>query len=229
MAVMRGSPAVSAPGLWVDLDWLLGLPLEGPALSVLWSAVHRDLAAAPQRPPGVEEALAALEAALERQEIYNLRSRCLDGDWIGGLGQLEQCLRKGWQQEAMRLFVASLAFPLLQELHHRLLDDDAPPCPFDADQRAELFWRCQVLLGLLEPLPGPRPARLPVVIEQIIRRGALVWMERQGPEATTRAVVLLQRLAEVNPQARSWAEPALRQRLAQLRQPLAQTSVPPMP
>ncbi len=214
MPLTPENPAASVPGLWVELDWLLGLPLEGPALSVLWSAVHRDLAASPHHPPGGEAILARLEAALERQEICNLRSRCLDGDWIGGLGQLEQCLRKGWQQEEMRLFVASLAFPLLQELHHRLLDDDAPPCRFDADQRAELLWRGHLLLALLEPLPGPRPARLPVVIEQISRYGALAWMERQGPEAEARAIALLQRLAEVNPEARFWVEPALQERRA---------------
>jgi len=222
MPLTQVSSAAGTPGLWVDLDWLLGLPLEGPALSVLWSAVHRELAAAPQRPPGSEAILASLEAALEQQEIYNLRSRCLDGDWIGGLSQLERCLRMGWQQEAMGLFVASLAFPLLQELHHRLLDDDPPPCPFDADQRAELLWRGHVLLGLLEGLPGPRPARLPVVTEQISRYGALAWMERQGPEAAARAIALLQRLAAVNPEARFWVEPALRERLAE-------TSTPPVP
>lgn len=214
MSLMPENPATGVPGLWVELDWLLGLPLEGPALSLLWSAVRRDLLAAPLPPPGGEAGLAGLEAALERQEIYNLRGRCLDGDWLGGLGRLEELLRQGWRGEAMERFVAGLAFPLLQELHHRLLDDDAPPCPYDADQRAELLWCGHVLLGLLEPLSGPRPARLPVVIEQISRYGALAWMERQGPEATARAIALLQRLAEVNPEARFWVEPALRERLA---------------
>ncbi|MEB3271337.1 MAG: hypothetical protein VKJ44_06795 [Synechococcus sp.] len=214
MPLTPEKPAASIPALWLELDWLLALPLEGPALSVLWSAVQRELAAAPQRPPGTETALAALEAALERQEIYNLRSCCLDGDWIAGLARLEERARQGWQGQEMQLFVASLAFPLLQELHHRLLDDDAPPCPYDTDQRAELLWRGHVLLGLLEPLSGPRPARLPVVIEQISRYGALAWMERQGPEAAARAIALLQRLAEVNPEARFWVEPALQERLA---------------
>jgi len=214
MPLTPQNPAASDLGLWVELDWLLGLPLEGAALSVLWSAVQRDLAAAPQRPPATQAALAALEEALERQEIYNLRGRCLDGDWIAGLERLEERARRGWREDGMRRFVTSLALPLLQELHHRLLDEDAPPCPYDDDQRAELLWRGFVLLELLTPLPGPRPDRLPVVIEQISRYGALAWMQRSGAEAAARAVALLQRLAAVNPEARPWVEPALQQRLA---------------
>jgi len=213
-----------ASGLWVDLDWLLGLPLQGPGLSLLWEAVRDQLAADPAPSPQTETARTALEQALARQELFNLRRLCLEGAWFQGLGQLEALLERHevaiaspaapTLEDGDRPLMARVLAELILELHHRLIDDDAPPCPFDAEQRAELLWRAHELLGRLEPLPGPRPQRLPVVIEQVSRYGALAWMERQGPEARRRAVALLLRLGAVNPDALPWVLPAIRERLA---------------
>jgi len=208
---LAGSNSV---GLWVDLDWLLGLPLEGPALGTLWAAVRDQLAADPVPSAQSEAARAALEQALARQDLFNLRRRCLGGDWFAGLDELQALLAEDPKDLKTAELAARVGAELVLELHHRLIDDDAPPCPYDGDQRAELLWRAHALLGHLEPLPGPRPVRLPVVIEQISRYGALAWMERDGSPARRRAVELLLRLCAVNPEARSWALPAIRERVS---------------
>ena len=213
-----------ASGLWVDLDWLLGLPLQGPGLSLLWEAVRDQLAADPAPSPQTETARTALEQALARQELFNLRRTCLEGAWLQGLEQLQALLERHegaiaspaapTLEDGDRPLMARVLAELLLQLHHLLIDDDAPPCPFDAEQRAELLWRAHALLGRLDSLPGPRPQRLPVVIEQVSRYGALAWMERQGPEARRRTVALLLRLGAVNPDALPWVLPAIRERLA---------------
>jgi len=68
-----------ASGLWVDLDWLLGLPLQGPGLTLLWEAVRDQLAADPEPSPQTVTARTALEQALARQQLLNLRRLCLEG------------------------------------------------------------------------------------------------------------------------------------------------------
>lgn len=206
-----------ADGLWVELEWLLGLPLEGPALTVLWSAVREELEAArtssPQTQSQTPEMLQRLDRALARQELDNLRASCLDGDWSDGLRQLERQLGPGGGGQEPQAEAVTLAFELVVELHHRLLDDDAPPWELDADERAELLWRGHRLLDLLEPMAGPRPPRLPVVREQLTRYGALAWMERSTPEAPSRAIALLLALAEENREAHPWILQGLRERI----------------
>jgi hypothetical protein len=103
---------------------------------------------------------------------------------------------------------------LLMALHHRLLDPNAPAWELSSEERAELLWQAHALLERLEPLPGTAPERLPVVIEQISRYGAIAWMERPGAAARDRAIRLLLRLAWVNPDAHPWALPALGERIA---------------
>ncbi len=203
-----------ASGLWVDLDWLLGLPLEGPALTILWEAV-RDQLVADSGPCAESEAVrAALERALVHQDLLTVRQQCVGGDWFGGLERLEALLEDPSLQVASAELTARVLAEVMVELHHCLLDLEAPPCPFDGDQRADLLWWAHQLLARLEPLPGPRPSRLPVVIEQISRYGALAWMEREGRPARLRAVELLVRLCTVNPEARPWGLLAIRERLS---------------
>jgi hypothetical protein len=202
-------------GLWVDVEWLLGLPLEGRALTVLWSAVlHTDGVPSAGR---VEDRPihARLKRALDRQEFYNLRAQCLDGHWCEGLLRLEALLRQKWSEESMARFAGCLGYELVMELHQRLIEEEAPAEDFNQELRALLLWRAHVLLLLLEPLPGAKPQRLPVVCEHIARYGALAWMPKQGSEARERAIELLQRLAMLNAEARSWVEPALQERIAQ--------------
>lgn len=213
-------------GLWVDLDWLLGLPLEGPALGTLWGALQDQLAADPVPSAQSEAARAALEQALARQEFFNLRQRCLGGDWFDGMDQLQTLLAEEPKGPETAELAARVGAELVLELHHRLIDVDAPPCPYDGDQRAELLWRAHALLGRLELLPGPRPERLPVVIEQFSRYGALAWMERDGSRARRRAVELLLSLCAVNPESRSWVVPAIRERLSAEAQALAGAQEP---
>lgn len=208
---MAGSDAF---GLWVDLNWLLGLPLEGPALSTLWAAVRDQQAADPQPSPQTEAARGALDQALARQELFAVRKICLGGDWFEGLQRLEALLDNATLQVGSAELTAGVLAELIVELHHRLIDPDAPPCLFDEDQRADLLWWAHQLLGCLEPMPGPRPSRLPVVIEQISRYGALAWMEREGGPARRRAIELLVRMCMVNPEARPWGLHAIRERLS---------------
>lgn len=220
---MTGS---GSPGLRVDLDWLLGLPLEGPALTILWSAVRDQLSAEATPSPQTKAAWVALEGALARQELLTIRQRCLGGDWFEGLAALEELLEHPKSQAEPplgtdTLLTARVLAEVMVELHHHLIDPDAPPSPFDEDQRAELMWRAHEFLVRLELLPGPRPPQLPVVIEQINRRGALAWMDRSSSLARSRAIDLLLRLCAVNPDARKWALPAIRGRLSEEVQEMA--------
>ena len=202
------------PGIWVDLDWLLGLPLEGPALSTLWAAVRAQLAVDAQPSPGAEQVQAALEEALARQELFTVRQICLGGDWFEGLRRLEGLLEDATIPLGAAELPAQVLAELMLELHQHLIDHDASACSFDEEQRADLLWWAHRFLGRLQPMPGPRPSRLPVVIEQISRYGALAWMERDGRQARRRAVELLVRMCTVNPEAHPWGLPAIRERLS---------------
>lgn len=195
-------------GVWVELEWLLSLPMEGPALTVLWSAVLHDA-------PHNQLIRAGLERALERQAFYDVRSRCLDGHWCEGLLKFDELLRRPWPEESMARFVADIGYELVLELHRHLIEEETPAECFNEEKRANLLWRAHVLLELLEPLPGAQPVRLPVVSEHIARYGALAWMAQQGAEARDRAIRLLRRLAELNDEARYWVEPALQEQIAQ--------------
>lgn len=204
--------ALQHPGFTVELDWLLGLPLEGEALVTLWAAVEADLAAVAPQTPATRTARAALEQAQRAQQRLNLRGRCLEGDWLAALPPLMELLDGA--APAPSPDGGALGLELLMALHHRLLDPNAPAWELSSEARAELLWQAHALLERLEPQPGTAPERLPVVIEQISRYGAIAWMERPGAAARGRAIRLLLRLAWVNPDAHPWALPALRERIA---------------
>lgn len=202
--------AHSETALAVELDWLLALPLESEALLTLWSAVAADLAALDPQPT----ACAVLQQAVERQRWLDLRGRCLDGDWLTALPAFLALLADAGPAPPACPEAAAWGLQLLQELHFRLLDPNAPAWELAADDRAELLWLAHALLERLEPLPEPTPERLPVLIEQLSRYGAIAWMERPGPEARERAIRLLLRLAWVNPESHPWALPALDSRIS---------------
>ncbi len=204
--------ALRHPGFMVELDWLLGLPLEGEALVTLWAAVEADLAAVTPQTAATRTARTALREAQHAQQRLNLRGRCLEGDWLAALPPLMELL--DGTAPAPSPDGGALGLELLMALHHRLLDPNAPAWELSSEARAELLWQAHALLERLEPLPGTAPERLPVVIEQISRYGAIAWMERPGAAARDRAIRLLLRLAWVNPDAHPWALPALGERIA---------------
>lgn len=195
-------------GVWVELEWLLSLPLEGQALTILWSSVLGG-------GPHPQSIRAGLVRALDQQAGYHARARCLDGHWWEGLQRLDELLRREWPEESMARFVAAIGYEVVLELHRRLIEEETPAEEFNEEQRAQLLWHGHVLLELLEPLAGTQPLRLPVVSEHIARYGALAWIPQQGAEARGRAIQLLRRLAELNEEARNWVEPALQELIAQ--------------
>lgn len=203
-------------GLEVELDWLLALPLDGEALVTLWSAIETDLAAVAPQTPATRAARAALKDARRTQQLLNLRGRCLDGDWLTALPSFIAQL----SEEAPPVASEDTAWglELLLELHYILLDPNAPAWELTDAERADLLWQAHALLERLEPrlqsLCGETPERLPVVIEQISRYGAIAWMSRQGAMARERAIRLLLRLAWVNPDSHPWSLPALRERIS---------------
>lgn len=207
--------ALNDAGIGVELDWLLALPLDGEALVTLWSAVEADLAAVAPQTPATRAARAALKDARRTQQLLNLRGRCLDGDWLMALPSFIDQL--GGEAPPVASEATAWGLELLQELHFRLLDPNAPAWDLCDDDRADLLWQAHTLLERLEPrlqsLSGETPERLPVVIEQISRYGAIAWMSRQGAIARERAIRLLLRLAWVNPDSHPWSLPALRERI----------------
>jgi hypothetical protein len=207
--------AGSGAGVWIELERLLALPLPAEALASLWRELLRGL------PEGSSEERAALEAALETYELGRIEALCFSGSTeIGGIGEsgIEEGLSRleGLAAALEPARLAELLGRLLPELHRRLVESAGPdPAPeVVADpQRAEGLWQADRWMRRLEALPHEESALRSMIAEQLCRYGAIAWLAQPGVVARRRAVLLLQRLLLLLPEARSWVVPAIRDRL----------------
>jgi hypothetical protein len=74
----------------------------------------------------------------------------------------------------------------------------------------------------LEALPGQACELRPLMAEHLCRYAAVAWLAQPAPAARWRKLDLLQRLVLLQPEARSWAVPAIRDRLLEGVQELQQ-------
>lgn len=198
------------PGIWLDLETILNLPLQSRDLAVVWRQIllHPSLEDAPPDNPVKRE----LAQAISQLELTWALELCREGQWSEGLNRLEGL----WETTDFAQTLAPEMLNLLPDLHYQLVDlaEESPPrCPFDEAERAELLWCCHNWLVRLNASGLEQPERMAAIHEQIYRYGALAWMSLQTPLANRRSLELLLALSEVNPVAHAWAKPACVQRL----------------
>lgn len=202
----------SGAGVWIELERLLALPLPAESLACLWRELLRGL------PEGASEERAALAAALEAYELRRIEALCFNGGIENGTIEEGLSRLEGLAPALDPRRLARLLALLLPELHRQLVEnvgsDPAPEVVADP-LRAERLWQVDRWMRRLEALPHEESALLSMIAEQICRYGALAWLAQPGAAARQRAVLLLQRLLVLLPDARSWVLPAIRDRLQQ--------------
>jgi hypothetical protein len=204
----------AAPGVWIPLNQLLALPLPAEPLASLWRELQRDLPAEASR-----ERL-ALEQALQAHELRRLEARFEAGEIEAGFSLLD-----GLAPELEPAALANLLSRLMPRLHHALVElagpDPAPEVVADP-RRAECLWLADQWMRRLEALPGQACELRPLMAEHLCRYAAVAWLAQPAPAARWRKLDLLQRLVLLQPEARSWAVPAIRDRLLEGVQELQQ-------
>ncbi|MCX5926882.1 MAG: hypothetical protein NTZ23_06125 [Cyanobium sp. LacPavin_0920_WC12_MAG_63_22] len=195
----------AAPGVWIPLNQLLALPLPAEPLASLWRELLRDLPAEASR-----ERL-ALEQALQAHELRRLEARFDAGEIEAGFSLLD-----GLAPELEPELLAELLNRLMPGLQHALVELAGPNPATEVlkdPARADRLWLADQWMRRLEDLPGETSKRRAVIAEQLCRHGALAWMGHAGATSRRRALSLLQRLLHLNPKARNWVVPAIRERL----------------
>jgi hypothetical protein len=203
-----------SPGVWIPLNQLLALPLPAEPLASLWRELLRGLPATASR-----ERL-ALEQALQAHELRQLQARFAAGELEAGFSLLD-----GLAPELDPAALANLLSQLMPGLHHTLVElagpDPAPELVADP-RRAECLWLADQWMRRLEQLPGQACELRPLMAEHLCRYAAVAWLAQPPAASRWRTLDLLQRLVLLQPQARSWAVPAIRDRLLESVQELQQ-------
>ena len=204
----------AAPGVWIPLNQLLALPLPAEPLASLWRELLRALPAEASR-----ERL-ALEQALQAHELRRLEARFDAGELEAGFSLLD-----GLAPELEPEQLAELLSRLMPKLHHALVELAGPnPAPEVAadPRRAECLWLADQWMRRLEALPGLASELRLLMAEHLCRYAVVAWLAQPPAVARWRTLDLLQRLVLLLPEARSWAVPAIRDRLLQAVQELQQ-------
>ncbi len=159
--------------------------------------------------------LAAEHQRCDRHARKALRA----GEWQQALEQVERAqelvrngLSAGQASGELPLEAhGKLVHALIGAVHPRLMAGEEGGLA--AGDRAELCWRLGTLLECHGSLPLERPGWLPVVEEQLVRHGALLWREAIGvrEQAEPRALALFQRLAELLDPCPAWVSTSLQE------------------
>ena len=121
--------------------------------------------------------------------------------WIGTLSDAAR-------RQALQQVLADQLVQVVGRLHHWLVIEKA-----EGKERGEWFWRSWELLQWRQAMAEPLPAWWPPVQEQLVRLGALAWKERsfaadpstrEGQQAITRALTLLQALVPLHDPPPIW-------------------------
>jgi hypothetical protein len=202
-----------SPGVWIPLNQLLALPLPAEPLASLWRELLRSL------PATASSERLALEQALQAHGLRQLQARVDAGELEVGFSLLD-----GLAPELEPELLAELLNRLMPSLHHALVElagpDPTPEVVADP-RRAECLWLADQWMRRLEALPGQACELRPLMAEHLCRYAAVAWLA-QPPAARWRKLDLLQRLVLLQPEARSWAVPAIRDRLLEGVQELQQ-------
>jgi len=203
------------PRLWLSLADLQGLTVSLP-IQERWAWWHWALEHPGRHGP--EQAWLSSLCRLVEEEAVALQQSCRgEADWREGveaaLEQLRWCEGLG---EGMSTCLAAQLMPLVGRLHQWLVMEEAR-----GPERAEWFWRGWELMQWREGLASdPLPGWWGSVHEQLVRLGALAWLERarsaeatspEGVEACTRALTLLQALAPLHTPLPGWITQALQE------------------
>ena len=203
-----------SPGVWIPLNQLLALPLPAEPLASLWRELLRSL------PATASSERLALEQALQAHGLRQLQARFDAGELEVGFSLLD-----GLAPELEPELLAELLNRLMPGLVSALVESAGPkPAPeVIADpRRAECLWLADQWMRRLEALPGLASEPRLLMAEQLCRYAVVAWLAQPAAAARWRTLNLLQRLVLLLPEARSWAVPAIRDRLLQAVQELQQ-------
>lgn len=194
-----------SPGVWIGLDQLLSLPLPDEPLASLWRELLRTL------PPEAGLERQTLQLALQSHELRRLQAQFASGELEAGFRLLDRLA-----PDLGPAALAHLLNQLMPRLHHILVElagTDPEPEVVANPRRAECLWLGDQWMRRLEQLPGKPFELRPLMAEHICRYAAVAWLAQPPATARWRTLDLLQRLLRLQPEARSWAVPALRDRL----------------
>jgi len=157
-------------GLWLDLEHLLDLPLDGEARAQLWRLALGQQADHPT-------ARSSLLIALARYCGQAAAAASAEGQWGLATDYLEEAighyqeigLADGVRQLAARQELAGLFGCLIGNLHGAV-HADGPPLP---EERGALCWRGYQLALLHRRLGVERPDWLLELEEQLVREGGI--------------------------------------------------------
>ena len=218
-----------AAGLWLSVEQLLALPLEGDAKAELW---HLALQ---QRPDAVAEQQLPLVVALARHCGQASAAAGAEGQWLLMQEQLQQAVANYQRLEqlapdravAARQELGNLIGKLIADLHASVHAEEAPPAP----ERGSLCWHGFRLGQTYQQLQLELPEWLWHLEEQLVREGAICLRalaqagdqtpdqaEAHGPEQRLRwrrqAMELLLHLGRLNQPPPEWILEAAQELLA---------------
>ena len=167
----RSSPQPPAAGLWLSVEQLLALPLEGDAKAKLWQLALQ------QRPDAAPEQQLPLVVALARHCGQASAAAGAEGQWLLMQEQLQQAVAN-YQRlvqlapdraGAARQELGNLIGKLIADLHASVHAEPPPP----ADERGSLCWHGFRLGQTYRQLQLEQPEWLWHLEEQLVREGAI--------------------------------------------------------
>ena len=223
MLAAAADPLNRPAGLWLDLDQLLDLPLDGEARAQLWRLALGQQADQPA-------ARSSLLIALARHCGQAAVAASAEGQWglatdysEEAIGHYQQIgLADGERQLAARQELAGLLGCLIGNLHGAVHADGAPP----VEERGALCWRGYQLALLHRQLGVERPGWLLEMEEQLVREGGVSLRQLAAdPNASLdsqkrvgvrrQALELLLHLARLHVPCPVWIDLAARDLLAE--------------
>lgn len=213
---MPGAPTHNR--LWLPLSAWQGLTAALPRRE-RWAWWRWALEQPGRR--GLEATWQAALCRLVEEEATALQGLCTGeaGELEGFDAALEPLRWCEGQAEVVRTCLAAQLVQLVGRLHQWLVMEEAP-----GPERAEWFWCGWELLQWREGMASdPLPGWWGSGHEQLVRLGALAWLEQarsseatspEGVEACTRALTLLQALAPLHTPLPGWI-PQAQQELAE--------------
>jgi hypothetical protein len=209
-------------GLWLDLEQLLDLPLEGEGRAQLWRLALGQQADQPT-------ARRSLLIALARHCGQSAVAASAEGQWALATDYLEEAIghyqeigqADGERQLAARQELAGLLGCLIGNLHGAVHADGPPP----AEERGALCWRGYQLAVLHRQLGVERPDWLLELEEQLVREGGISLRQlATDPSAPSdsqqrmvwrrQALELLLHLSRLHVPCPEWIDLAARELLA---------------
>jgi hypothetical protein len=214
-------PGMTNPTVWLPLADLRALA-AGAAPAERWPLWRWALAHPGRQDP--EAAWVGELCRLVEEEAAALQAGCTGvaeerGDLQAALERLRRCEP---EPAALRACLASQLVQVVGALHRWLVLEEAA-----GPQRAEWLWRSWEQLAWRQELEPELPDWWPPVREQLVRLGALAWLERargldptspEGIEACRQALTLLQALAPLHHPLPEWIELAQQELTGQLEQ-----------